>query len=184
MCRRVVMGPRLAEPTARILLLPSGPYNRASTAATQPGYALLMCGREIAMTRLPPSGAAHTYTNRQFCAARADDIAATHDGSGCFVLSRSEECVVQLTIDIGAYDDSLRGTSEDCEESGGLGRLLDTEESRQLYEELKDYFSVVQVVEGGKELGREIPLDRMERVCRGLGFFPTEREIEDMVNEV
>ncbi len=74
------------------------------------------------------------------------------------------------------------------EEAAVLSRLL-KEEGEQLYAELKDYFCLVQLEAGGgagakQELRREIPLEAMERVCRGLGFFPTEREIEDMVNEV
>jgi hypothetical protein len=74
------------------------------------------------------------------------------------------------------------------EEAAVLSRLL-KEEGEQLYAELKDYFCLVQLEAGGgagakQELRREIPLETMERVCRGLGFFPTEREIEDMVNEV
>ncbi len=73
------------------------------------------------------------------------------------------------------------------DEAAGLSRLL--KEEGQLYAELKDYFCLVQLEAGGgagakQELRREIPLETMERVCRGLGFFPTEREIEDMVNEV
>ncbi len=73
------------------------------------------------------------------------------------------------------------------EEAAGLSRLL--KEEGGLYAELKDYFCLVQLEAGGgagakQELRREIPLEAMERVCRGLGFFPTEREIEDMVNEV
>ncbi len=80
--------------------------------------------------------------------------------------------------------------AEECgsDEAAGLSRLL-KEEGGQLYAELKDYFCLVQLEAGGgavarQELRREIPLETMERVCRGLGFFPTEREIEDMVNEV
>ncbi len=72
------------------------------------------------------------------------------------------------------------------DETAVLSRLL--KEDGQLYAELKDYFCLVQLEAGGggakQELKREIPLEAMERVCRGLGFFPTEREIEDMVNEV
>ncbi len=73
------------------------------------------------------------------------------------------------------------------EEAAVLSRLL-KEEGGQLYTELKDYFCLVQLEAGDggakQQLRREIPLETMERVCRGLGFFPTEREIEDMVNEV
>jgi hypothetical protein len=77
------------------------------------------------------------------------------------------------------------------DEAAGLSRLMKEEggQAGQLYAELKDYFCLVQLEAGGgvgakQELRREIPLESMARVCRGLGFFPTEREIEDMVNEV
>lgn len=185
MCRHVVMGPRVAEAAAaKILPLPLN-HRAAATinagSARRPVYGLLLCGRDVVMSRLPPSGAAHAYSTKQTCAERADDLAATHDGSGCFVLSRGEECVVQLAIDPTAYEDTL---TEEGSGEAGLARLLEDPEARQLYEELKDYFSLVQLEEGGKELRTEVPLEAMERICRGLGYFPTEREVEDMVNEV
>ncbi len=56
------------------------------------------------LTRLPPSGAASAYSTRQGCAERADELAAAHDGTCCFMMARAEECVIQLAIDTGAYE--------------------------------------------------------------------------------
>jgi hypothetical protein len=64
----------------------------------------LLCGREAVLTRLPPSGAASAYSTRQGCAERADELAAAHDGTCCFMMARAEECVIQLAIDTGAYE--------------------------------------------------------------------------------
>ncbi len=64
----------------------------------------MLCGREAVLTRLPPSGASSAYSTRQGCAERADELAAAHDGTCCFMMARAEECVIQLAIDTGAYE--------------------------------------------------------------------------------
>ena len=47
---------------------------------------------------------ASAYSTRQGCAERADELAAAHDGTCCFMMARAEECVIQLAIDTGAYE--------------------------------------------------------------------------------
>ena len=107
MCRRVVKGPRPqldedAASAARILPLPGPPPRTHPADAARHG--LLLCGREVVLSRLPPSGTAGGYAAQQASAERADDVAVSHDGSCCFVLSRADESVLQLAIDLGAYE--------------------------------------------------------------------------------
>ena len=49
---------------------------------------------------------------------------------------------------------------------------------------MKDFFCYVQLERGASSLTSTVPVEDVAALCRALGFFPTDREIEDMVNEV
>ena len=49
---------------------------------------------------------------------------------------------------------------------------------------MRDMFAYVQIEKGATTLAKTIPLEDIATLCRALGFYPTEREIEDMMNEV
>ena len=49
---------------------------------------------------------------------------------------------------------------------------------------MRDMFAYVQIEKGATALAKTIPLEDIATLCRALGFYPTEREIEDMMNEV
>ena len=54
----------------------------------------------------------------------------------------------------------------------------------KLYKDMKDLFSYVQIEKGAKSLSNTIPIEDIVTLCRALGYFPTEKENEDMMNEV
>ena len=54
----------------------------------------------------------------------------------------------------------------------------------KLYKDMKDLFSYVQIEKGAKSLSNTIPIEDIATLCRALGYFPTEKETEDMMNEV
>ena len=54
----------------------------------------------------------------------------------------------------------------------------------KMFEDIKDYFCYVQIERGATSLSKTIPTEDICNICRAMGFFPTDKEIEDMVNEV
>ena len=54
----------------------------------------------------------------------------------------------------------------------------------KLFADMKDFFCYVQLERGASSLTSTVPVEDVAALCRALGFFPTDREIEDMVNEV
>ena len=49
---------------------------------------------------------------------------------------------------------------------------------------MKDLFCYVQIEKGAKNLSKTIPIEDIVTLCRALGYYPTEKETEDMMNEV
>ena len=49
---------------------------------------------------------------------------------------------------------------------------------------MKDLFCYVQIEKGAKSLSKTIPIEDIVTLCRALGYYPTEKETEDMMNEV
>ena len=62
--------------------------------------------------------------------------------------------------------------------------LVPDRTNSQLYTDMRDMFAYVQIEKGATALAKTIPLEDIATLCRALGFYPTEREIEDMMNEV
>ena len=42
----------------------------------------------------------------------------------------------------------------------------------------------MQIERGAKCLSKTIPIEDIVTLCRALGYYPTEKETEDMMNEV
>ena len=42
----------------------------------------------------------------------------------------------------------------------------------------------MQIERGAKSLSKTIPIEDIVTLCRALGYYPTEKETEDMMNEV
>ena len=62
--------------------------------------------------------------------------------------------------------------------------LVPDRTNSQLYTDMRDMFAYVQIEKGATALAKTISLEDIATLCRALGFYPTEREIEDMMNEV
>ena len=62
--------------------------------------------------------------------------------------------------------------------------LVPDRTNSQLFTDMRDMFAYVQIEKGATALAKTIPLEDIATLCRALGFYPTEREIEDMMNEV
>ena len=68
--------------------------------------------------------------------------------------------------------------------------LLEGGVEGELFGELEDYFYYAMLLSQGvdtmgrRQVSRSIPLEEIPNVMRAMGFYPSEREIVDMLNEV
>lgn len=95
-------------------------------------------------------------------------VAFSHDNNTCFILNQHDNTVIQHNIALHSFleDEAV------CEgEEAVIARLIHDPDLAGLYEDTKDMFCLVQVVESGNytQLQRTIPLQWMEKVCRAVG---------------
>lgn len=65
-----------------------------------------------------------------------------------------------------------------------ISMFNDKESATKMLNDIKEIFCYVQIERGAKSLSRTVPLEDISNMCRALGFYPTEKENEDMMNEI
>ena len=111
-----------------------------------------------------------------------DDLLLSSTGKYCFTFNKEDECFTQWHIDPLLLEDGLAGDTKTQTEdflSTVPGNI-----NSKLYKDMKDLFCYVQIEKGAKALSKTIPIEDIVTLCRALGFYPTEKETEDMMNEV
>ena len=64
-----------------------------------------------------------------------------------------------------------------------LCALPDKKESK-LFSDMKDFFCYIQIEKGATALSSKLPIEDIPALFRALGFYPTDKEIDDIINEV
>lgn len=68
--------------------------------------------------------------------------------------------------------------------------MLDGGDQGDVWRDLQDYFYYAQLKSQGEDtmrprhIGATAPLSEVPHILRGMGYYPTEREIEDLINEL
>ena len=111
-----------------------------------------------------------------------DDLLLSSTGKYCFTFNKEDESFTQWHIDPLLLEDGLAGNDKSQTEDF-LSTVPDNVNSK-LYKDMKDMFCYVQIEKGAKNLSKTIPIEDIVTLCRALGYYPTEKETEDMMNEV
>ena len=111
-------------------------------------------------------------------------IALSHDGKYLFSTGGGDLSAYMWAIDTEGW------TSQNENENGNFLNLLDGGENGEMHNDIKDYFYYCQIRADGEDnmdvrnLTGKIPLEELPSLVRAIGFYPTEEEIANMVNEV
>ena len=98
-----------------------------------------------------------------------ENILLSSTGKNCFTFNKEDDCFAQWSVDTSVVEE-VTDNNDDQDE--------------QLLNDIKDIFCYVQIEKGAKALSRTVPLEEIATICRALGFYPTDKEIDDMMNEV
>merc|ERR1711991_459591 len=114
-------------------------------------------------------------------------LCVSHDGKYLFTAG-GRDCAVhmwQINADVLSAQVELQGTSMpaffDMMEGGADGELMN---------ELREYFYYVQLRRQGlssmasREVSDRIPIEDVPDLLRAMGFFPTESQVQDILNEL
>ncbi|NXA93805.1 CF251 protein, partial [Melanocharis versteri] len=181
MCRKTLLGPTYGSPLEKIQILP-----RTSSADPQQHYLVYITKDKVGLQMLPVDGNPHKSSAFICHPDGASDFATSHDGRYIFTAGGKDRTFmkwkVNLALDAAAF---LGG-----EDLIPFYNLLDGGREGLFFRELEDYFYYVQLCRQGiktlenRQVSTHIPVEEIPSVMRAIGFYPSEEETEEMINEV
>eukprot|EP00607_Mallomonas_marina_P010200 CAMPEP_0182421352 /NCGR_PEP_ID=MMETSP1167-20130531/6703_1 /TAXON_ID=2988 /ORGANISM="Mallomonas Sp, Strain CCMP3275" /LENGTH=874 /DNA_ID=CAMNT_0024598397 /DNA_START=395 /DNA_END=3022 /DNA_ORIENTATION=- len=191
-CRRTTLAPTFGGPPNRLLLLPES--SSANDVTRYGHYVYSTADRVVGMGRLPLTGNPKKVMGLVAHPSRLSGLAISYDGAYLFTSGGSD-----LTTNMWAIDTELLYPAEPVDENTGellpdplqpFLDLLDGGEDGELHQDIVDYFYYSQLRSQGEDsmearaIDGRVPLEELPSLMRAIGYYPTEEEITNMVNEV
>ncbi|NXR49132.1 CF251 protein, partial [Hippolais icterina] len=181
-CRKTLWGPTYGSPLEKIQILP-----RTSCADPQQHYLVYITKDKVGLQMLPVDGNPHKSSAFICHPDGASDFAISHDGRYIFTAGGKDHTFMKWKVNLSALDAAAFLGGEDMIP---FYSLLDGGREGKFFRELEDYFYYVQLCRQGidtleeRQVSTHIPLEEIPSVMRAIGFYPSEEEIEEMINEV
>uniref|UniRef100_A0A803YMV6 Cilia- and flagella-associated protein 251 n=1 Tax=Meleagris gallopavo TaxID=9103 RepID=A0A803YMV6_MELGA len=181
MCRKTLLGPTYGSPLEKMQILPK------SAAEPQKRYLAYITKDKVGLQILPVDGNPHKSSAFICHPDGASDLAISYDGRYIFTAGGSDRTVLKWEVNLNALEAAASLGGEDLVP---FYRLLDGGQDGEFFRELEDYFYYVQLRSHGidmlesRQVSMYIPLEEIPSVMRAMGFYPSEEEIEEMINEV
>ncbi|NXK94470.1 CF251 protein, partial [Formicarius rufipectus] len=181
-CRKTLLGPTYGSPLEKIQILPT-----TSLADPQQHYLVYITKDKVGLQILPVDGNPHKSSAFICHPDGASDLASSHSGRYVFTAGGHDCTVMKWKVNLTALDAAAF--------LGGEGmipfyNLLDGGREGEFFRELEDYFYYAQLKSQGvetlenRQVSTHIPLEQIPSIMRAIGFYPSEEEIEEMINEV
>ncbi|NWR08668.1 CF251 protein, partial [Paradoxornis webbianus] len=181
-CRKTLLGPTYGTPLEKIQILP-----RTSCADPKRHYLVFITKDKVGLLMLPVDGNPHKSSAFICHPDGASDFAISHDGRYVLTAGGKERTFMKWKVNLHALDAAAFLGGEDLIP---FYSLLDGGREGKFFRELEDYFYYVQLCRQGidtlerRQVSTHIPLEEIPSVMRAIGFYPSEEEIEEMINEV
>eukprot|EP00039_Didymoeca_costata_P020844 m.342601 g.342601 ORF g.342601 m.342601 type:complete len:1151 (+) comp21614_c0_seq1:262-3714(+) len=178
-CRKTVLGPVFDSPVDNLVVLP--PYPKESS----PQALAYVTNDKIGLTLLPADGNPYSNTVVVGHAEGVANIVSSFDGR--YIFSCGGQSLQMWAINTDILEERCKLGGDDLEPFVGL---IEGGRDGKLFKEMEDYFYLAQLQGQGlsvmqrRKVSEKLPISQIPSVLRGLGFFPSERDIEDMKNEV
>lgn len=188
-------------PDARLAKLPTPSPEQVATATAFAGGAGVGGGsplrtpfmaystgdKVVGVTLLPLDGNPHRSAGVVAHPGVIADVAAVSDGSGLLTAGGADGMVGLWSLDTGAL------AAAAAEGGGGLAPfegMLEGGAGGDLYQEICDFFAYAQIRSEGegstdpRRAGDTLPLSEVPNLVRALGYYPTEAEVDALLQEV
>lgn len=181
MCRKTLLGPTYGSPLEKMQILPR------SAAQPQKHYLAYITKDKVGLQILPIDGNPHKSSAFICHPDGASDLAISYDGRYVFTAGGSDRTVLKWEVNLNALEAAASLGGEDLVP---FYRLLEGGQDGEFFRELEDYFYYVQLHSHGidmletRQVSTYIPLEEIPSLMRAMGFYPSEEEIEEMLNEV
>ncbi|XP_021268976.1 cilia- and flagella-associated protein 251 isoform X2 [Numida meleagris] len=181
MCRKTLLGPTYGSPLEKMQILP------ASATHPQKHYLAYITKDKVGLQILPIDGNPHKSSAFICHPDGVSDLAVSYDGHYIFTAGGNDRTVLKWKVNLNALEAAASLGGEDLVP---FYRLLEGGQDGEFFRELEDYFYYVQLRSHGidtletRQVSVHIPLEEIPSVMRAMGFYPSEEEIEEMINEV
>ncbi|KAG8597672.1 hypothetical protein GDO81_002353 [Engystomops pustulosus] len=181
MCRKTLLGPTFGSPIRKMEVLPS--YNQDSGK----GYMAYITDDKVGLQILPVDGNPHKTMALICHPDGVANIVCTSDGQYVFTAGGKDCTVIMWKTNLQSLEAVASLGGEDLTPFYGM---LPGGRDGALFKELEDYFYYAQLRNQGidtmetRQVSTHIPLKEVPFIMRALGYYPTEQEVENMLNEV
>ncbi|XP_063171911.1 cilia- and flagella-associated protein 251 [Candoia aspera] len=182
LCRKTALGPTYGSPLEKIVVLPL-----AEGQDPQRQYLAYITKDKIGLQILPVDGNPHKSSAFICHPMGVADLACSCTGRYLFTAGGSDATVMKWDVNLDALDAAVFLGGKDLIP---FYNLLEGGREGEFFKELEDYFYYAQLVHQGidtmepRKVSTHIPLEQMPFVMRAMGFYPSEEQVEDMLNEV
>ncbi|NXG24874.1 CF251 protein, partial [Grallaria varia] len=182
MCRKTLLGPTYGSPLEKIQILPT-----TSPADPKQHYLVYITKDKVGLQILPVDGNPHKSSAFICHPDGASDLSSSYDGRYVFTAGGNDCTVMKWKVNLTALDAAAFLGGEDMIP---FYNLLDGGREGEFFRELEDYFYYAQLLSQGvetledRQVSTHIPLEQIPSVMRAIGFYPSEEEMEEMINEV
>ncbi|EDV24111.1 uncharacterized protein TRIADDRAFT_57268 [Trichoplax adhaerens] len=180
MCRKTLLGPTYGSPLQKMeILLQENPNGNR--------YLAFITNDKVGLQILPIDGNPHRTMALMAHPGRVTNMACSYDGQHIFTSGGSDSTVFMWKTNIEALEAAVHLGGEDMVP---FYNLMDGGREGELFAELENYFYYAQIRTQGidtmesRKVSTKVALRQIPYIMRALGFYPTEQEIDDMVNEI
>ncbi|KAM4808158.1 cilia- and flagella-associated protein 251 [Rhinophrynus dorsalis] len=181
MCRKTLLAPTFGSPIRKMEILAS------CNQDTSKGFLAYITDDKVGLQILPVDGNPHKSMALICHPDCVSSLACSYDGRYVFTAG-GDDCTVQMwETNLQALEAVASLGGDDLTPFYGL---LQGGRDGALFKELEDYFYYAQLRNQGidsmetRQVSTHIPLKEVPFIMRALGFYPTEQEVENMLNEI
>lgn len=177
MCRKTLLGPLFGSPVKNLVPVPRGDRAQHLLAfSTDNKVGIALC---------PLDGNPHQSMALIAHPAAVTNVVSSHDGTTLFSVGGASVHMWGVNANVLSASCALKG-------EGGVPfiNMLEGGNDGQMMEDIRNYFYYAQIRHQGENsmekrtVSHTMPLTEVPNVMRALGFYPSENEVLDMINEV
>ncbi|XP_060105340.1 cilia- and flagella-associated protein 251 [Heteronotia binoei] len=182
MCRKTVLGPAYGSPLEKIQVLPP-----REGCDPEKHYLAYITTDKVGLQILPVDGNPHRSSAFICHPAGVSDFVCSYEGCHLFTSGGNDLTVMKWDINLNVLEAAVSLGGKDLIP---FYNLLNGGREGEFFRELEDYFYYAQLRHQGidtmepREVSTHIPLEQIPFVMRAMGFYPSEEQIENMLNEV
>ncbi|KAI3385064.1 hypothetical protein SNEBB_005712 [Seison nebaliae] len=187
LCRKTIIAPTYSTPVQKIIALPQR-FGSNSEKESENNYIIFITKNQLGIQRLPLIGNPYDVSAVLAHPTRVSNVACSYDGRYVFTAGHKDESVHQWNVCTQTLEAQKAVYGED--ELSPFLLLMDGGRNGKLFKELENVFYFAQLrnqtimVDEERNIGNTIPIEEIPFVLRTLGYYPSEEEIKNMLNEV